>query len=221
MSFFVPPRVDVPELLDEPDAPRADVERSLVDLRRFNRWLGGNRAYRQLLDRFDGGEALVVLDLGTGSSDLLGSVEGARLRVGLDLQIAHLLFDRGSAPICRVVADARALPFRDSAVDVVTSALFFHHFDSEENAAILRESLRVARRGVAVNDIERHRLPLAFVWLLGTLRLVGRITRFDAIASFRRAYTAEEAHGIAERSGAARFEIVEMFLYRFGVLLTK
>ena len=44
-------RIDAPELLDEDNAPRRDVERSLRDLRRFNRWLGGLRVYRKLLAR--------------------------------------------------------------------------------------------------------------------------------------------------------------------------
>ena len=51
MPLFTPPRIDMPELLDEHDAPRADMERSLRDLRRFNRYFGGNAVYRRLLRR--------------------------------------------------------------------------------------------------------------------------------------------------------------------------
>src|SRR5213075_2415675 len=42
-------RIDEPELLDEDDAPRADMERSLRDLRRINKYLGGRSIYRRLL----------------------------------------------------------------------------------------------------------------------------------------------------------------------------
>ena len=38
--MFEPKRVETEELLDEHDAPRHDVDRSLRDLRRINRWLG-------------------------------------------------------------------------------------------------------------------------------------------------------------------------------------
>ena len=188
-------RVDAPELLDEHDAPRADVERSLRDLRRINRWLGGISIYRRLLRRLNAGRASArpasVLDVGTGSSDLLESLGGG-FRVGLDFKIEHLLHGKADG-IRRVAGDALRLPFRDGAVDVVTSSHFFHHFTPEENARILAESLRVSRHGVAVTDTLRHFVPLLVVQLLAVLRLVGRITRLDAPASVRRGYVASEA----------------------------
>ena len=55
MSLFVPRRVDQDEHLDEHDAPRDEMERSLRDLRRINRYLGGGQIYRRLL-RYAGGE---------------------------------------------------------------------------------------------------------------------------------------------------------------------
>ncbi|MGZ4808839.1 MAG: hypothetical protein ACXV7D_05860, partial [Thermoanaerobaculia bacterium] len=54
MPLLTPPRIDEPELLDEHDAPRADVERSLRDLRRINRYLGGVGIYRRVLARLLG-----------------------------------------------------------------------------------------------------------------------------------------------------------------------
>src|SRR5438045_1604250 len=131
--MLTPTRIDAPELLDEHDAPAADVERSLRDLRFFNRWCGGTPAYRRLLRRLRGGSA--VLDLGTGTSDLLESLGGG-FRVGLDFKLEHLLHGDGDG-IRRVAGDALRLPFRDGAVDVVTSSHFFHHFTPEENAHIL------------------------------------------------------------------------------------
>src|SRR5262249_28093753 len=97
----------------------------------------------------------------------------------------------------------------------------FHHFSPDENAAILGESLRVARHGVAVNDTRRHWVPLLFVKTLALFHLVGRITRFDAPASLPRGYTTREARAIAANLAAARKEVVHAFPYRFGILLWK
>ena len=210
-------RLDTPELLDEHDAPPEDVARSLRDLRRFNRYCGGIGVYRRLLRRLGGGRA--VLDIGTGTSDLLDSL-GDGFRVGLDFKIEHLLAGSGDG-VRRVAGDALRLPFRDDAVDVVTSSHFFHHFSPDENAAILRESLRVARHGVAVNDTLRHWAPFLFVKMLAIFRLVGRITRFDAPASIRRGYTVPEARAITANVPAARKQVVNAFPYRYGILLWK
>jgi ubiquinone/menaquinone biosynthesis C-methylase UbiE len=217
MPFLVPPRVDAPELLDEHDAPPADVERSLRDLRRINRFLGGRSIYCRVASRF--APLRSVLDLGAGSADLLERVD-ASLRIALDFKIDHLLHGRGNG-VGAVVADARQLPFGDGTIDLITSAHFLHHFSPAENVAIARESLRVARKGAAFNDTRRHYLPLLFISLLGVLRLVGRITRVDGPASVRRGYTVSEAREVAEASGAARVKIVRAFPFRFGMLLWK
>jgi ubiquinone/menaquinone biosynthesis C-methylase UbiE len=216
--MLTPTRITADELLDAHDAPRADVERSLRDLDRINRYLGGNAIYRDLASRF---APRSILDLGTGTSKLLDEMTEVPLRVGLDFKIDHLLFSRNGSRVLRVVGDAKRLPFRDGAVDVVTSAHFFHHFSPEENAGILAESMRVARRGVAVNDTQRHYFPLLFTILLGVLRLVGRITRYDAPASVRQAYTIDEARAIADGVPAAKREIVRGWPFRLGILLWK
>jgi ubiquinone/menaquinone biosynthesis C-methylase UbiE len=210
-------RIESHELLDEYDAPREDMERSLRDLRFINKYLGGTRIYRSLVRLF---QPASILDIGTGTSDLLEGVE-ARTRIGLDFKIDHLLYLRDASRVLRVVGDAHRLPFRDGTVDLVTSAHFFHHFSPAENSSILMESLRVARKGVAVNDTRRHVLPFLFVKLIGALRLVGRITRFDAPASVRQGYTLREARKIAENAGARKWSVVRKAPFRYAILLWK
>jgi ubiquinone/menaquinone biosynthesis C-methylase UbiE len=210
-------RIESEELLDEHDAPREDMERSLRDLRWINKYCGGIRVYRSLVRRY---APASILDLGTGTSDLLEAVPQVQTRIGLDFKLDHLLYLRDGSRVLRVVGDANRLPFRDGAVDLVTSSHFFHHFSPAENAGILRESLRVSRKGVAVTDTRRHYAPLLFVLLLGALRLVGRITRYDAPASVRQGYTLSEVREIARGAGA-KWKVVRKMPYRWAMLLSK
>lgn len=216
--MLTPRRIETEELLDGHDAPREDMERSLRDLRRINKYLGGIAIYRRLLRRFT---PRSILDIGTGTSDDLEALPKIPLRIGLDFKIDHLLYMRNGSRVRRVVGDATQLPFRDGAVDVVTSAHFFHHFPPDGNVTILQEAIRVARQGVTVNDTRRHYVPLLFVLLLSALRFFGRITRYDAPASVRQAYTLAEARAIAERVRGAKYEIVRMWPFRLGILLWK
>ena len=215
--MFTPARIPVHELLDEHDAPREEMERSLRDLRWINRYAGGIRIYRSLIRKF---RPSSVVDVGTGTSDLLESVPSVKLRIGLDFKIEHLLYMHGRSSVLKVVGDATRLPFRDAAVDLVTSAHFFHHFSPEDNEVILRESLRIVRKGVAVNDTRRHYAPLLFVTILGWLRFFGEITRHDAPASVRQGYTLGEARSIARRIGG-RWSVVRKWPYRMAILLWK
>ena len=216
--MFTPKRIECNELLDEHDAPGPDVERSLRDLRRINRYFGGRAMYRLLVARFT---PRSILDLGTGTSDLLEAVDGVPLRVGLDFKIDHLLYLRAGSRVRRVVGDARRLPFRDGSVDLVTSSHFFHHFTPDENREILRESLRAGRKGVAVTDTRRHYLPLLFMHVVGLLRLVGRITALDAPASVRQGYTVSEARHIAESIVSAKWDMLRRWPFKWAILLWK
>ena len=197
------------------------MERSLRDLRRFNRYYGGAGVYRRLLRRMAPHDPGSLLDVATGTADVLDRQPNTPLRVGVDFKIDHLLYMRDGSQVRRVVADALRLPFRSNAFEIVTSGHFFHHLTPEENRTMLREALRVARRGVVVNDTRRHYVPWLVTQIIGLLRFTGRITRNDAPASVLRGYTPDEVREIAADIPARKTEVVRAWPYRFGLLLWK
>ena len=213
--MFTPQRIESEELLDEQDAPAADMQRSLRDLRLINKYFGGIGMYRKLIGRF---APRSIVDVGAGTCDQLESLHDVPLRVGVDFNIGHLLYLRDGSRVHRVVGDASRLPFRDGAVDLVTSSHFFHHFSPEENVGILAESLRVAR-AVAVTDTRRHYVPLFFMIVLGALQLVGRITALDGPASVRQGYTVAEVLDVAGRVRASKRELLRRWPFRWAILL--
>jgi len=213
--MLTPRRIESDELLDEQDAPAADMQRSLRDLRFINRYFGGIGMYRKLIRRFS---PRSIVDVGAGTCDQLEALQDVPLRVGVDFNIGHLLYLRDGSRVHRVVGDAHRLPFRDGAVDLVTSSHFFHHFSPEENVGILGEGLRVAR-AVAVTDTRRHYIPLYFMVILGALRLVGRITALDGPASVRQGYTIAEVRALADRVQASKRELVRRWPFRWAILL--
>lgn len=215
MAILIPARVESDEILDEQNGAAEDVEESLRDLRWINRYWGGRGMYRVLLRRM---RPRSIIDLGAGTCDLLEGAIDVPLRVGVDFNIAHLLYLREGSRVHRVVADAHHLPFRDGAVDLLTSSHFFHHFSPDANRAILGESLRVAR-AVAVTDTRRHILPLVFMRILGALRLIGRITALDGPASVRQGYTVAEVREIAREVPASKREILRRWPFRWALLL--
>ncbi len=197
------------------------MERSLRDLRRFNRFYGGNGVYRRLLRKMAKHDPISILDVATGTADLVEKFAGTAMRVGVDFKIDHLLYMREGSAVRRVAGDALHLPFLDNAFEIVTSSHFFHHLTPEENEEMLQEALRVARRGVIINDTRRHYIPYLVVKIIGWLRMTGRITRNDAPASVLRGYTPEEVGEIAFRISAKRIDIVRAWPFRFGLLVWK
>ena len=119
-----------------------------------------------------------------------------------------------------MVGDALALPFRDGSFDLVSSELFVHHLSPDQVIQFVREGLRVCRRAFLINDLIRDPLHLALAYA-GFPLYRSRITRNDAPASVRQAYTVEEMCGMIGQAGAARMEMDTCFLYRMGVIVWK
>ncbi len=212
MSFLVPPRRPSHEHLDDPDLPADEMRRSLEDLRLVNRRWGGSRVLERHLAprvRALGPGRVRILDVGAGSGEMAVRLERSLRSAGcdaavvaLDLQWRHLAAGHAMArheSARAAAADAFRLPIGDGAVDFVISTLFFHHFSPEENGILLREFSRVARRGFAVFDLRRHRLPELFVALAGSALFKARISVEDGVASVRQAYTPDEALHVARK----------------------
>jgi ubiquinone/menaquinone biosynthesis C-methylase UbiE len=116
-----------------------------------------------------------------------------------------------------VVADALNLPFPDSAFDLISCSLFVHHLSPDQVTTFARESLRVCRDAVLVHDLVRSPLHLAFAYA-GTPLYRSRLTRNDAPASVRQAYTIDEVERLLRAAGAASVDARMHYFYRMGVI---
>ena len=157
------------EILDDPGVDPAVRERSIGDVTRSNRWLGGLRAgmlgVRDASDAF--GDAYTLLDVGTGLADIPDTLRRNARRlgktvtaIGVDEAPSLLASARGRLEFV-VAANALALPFRDHSIDVVICSQLLHHFEWPDAERLLTEMNRVARRAVVVSDLRRSWLAAA------------------------------------------------------------
>lgn len=223
---FIVRRERIPELLDGDLGTPDEVVSSLVDLRHINDWFGGTRATAALLRQVaaaSGRRKLSLLEVGAGAGDLPRKAQQLLAREGIELSVT--LLDRAWSHlpgngVASVAGDALQLPFCDDAFDVVSCSLFAHHFQPDALQAFARESLRVSRRALLINDLIRSRLHLWLVYA-GLPLFRSRITWHDAPASVRNAYTVEEVRQILQGLPAQRITISRHNLYRMGVLVWK
>jgi ubiquinone/menaquinone biosynthesis C-methylase UbiE len=221
------------ELLDTDSGSPAEVANSLADLRRINRWFGGIKTTQAMIetvaDRLDV-KSLALLEVAAGSGDV-PRIAAERLKArGIQLEItlldraaSHLKTDaanNGHSRIRSVVADAIALPFPDNSFDLVDCGLFTHHLSPEQVVQFVNEGLRVCRTAVLINDLVRSLLHLTFVYA-GFPLYRSRLTRHDAPASVRQAYTVEERRGVLKKTKAAKTEIQTRYLFRMGAIAWK
>jgi ubiquinone/menaquinone biosynthesis C-methylase UbiE len=219
-------RVVVPELLDTDAGTPREVATSLKDLRTFNRWLGGVRVMSSLLRRVArkrGLKELSWVDVAGGEGYVATHTQQSLARSGITAR--PVILDRAPTHLGglhpAVCGDALALPFRDNSFDAVGCSLFLHHLEPEQIARFVREGLRVARHAFLIHDLRRHPFHLALSYL-GLPLYRSRLTRHDALASVRRAYTVEEIGRMLEPVTAAEnIEIRKFYLFRMGVIVWK
>jgi ubiquinone/menaquinone biosynthesis C-methylase UbiE len=218
-------RVPTTELLDSDAGTPAEIAASLRDLSRINRWFGGvatTEALIQQVARRLGARELSLLEIAAGSGDV-PKLAAARLRRrGINVTIT--LLDRARSHLNgsnhAIVADALALPFTEASFDLVSSCLFMHHLAPEQLTEFVNEGLRVCRKALLINDLVRSSLHLMAVYA-GYPLYRSRLTRHDAPASVRQAYSVEEMRKMIGQIPGTHVDIQRHYLYRMGVIVWK
>lgn len=211
------------ELLDHDAGTPREIEASLRDLQMFNQYFGGVATTRRLVRR-------IARQTQTHHLSLLEVAAGAGwlpLRIARDLapdvHVEVTLLDRARSHLNgsrrSVAADAGALPFAADSFDLVCCNLFVHHLAPDELCRFAAEALRVCRLALVINDVIRSPLHLGLAYA-GFPLYRSRITRNDAPASVRQAYTSDEVTRLIEPL-AHRVEVSHHYLYRMGMIAWK
>jgi ubiquinone/menaquinone biosynthesis C-methylase UbiE len=218
-------RVATAELLDSDAGTATEIADALQDLRGFNQRFGGVSATQEMIKKVARRTArnqLSLLEVAAGSGYVARTVRERMQIHGINLSVT--LLDRARSHLgngaAALVADALALPFPDSSFDLVSCNLFVHHLSPAGCNVFFGEALRVCRKAVLVNDLVRDFIHLTLVYAASPF-FRSRITRHDAPASVRQAYTEAEMRSMLGSAGASQVEIDRYFLFRMGVVAWK
>jgi SAM-dependent methyltransferase len=227
-------RIDAVELLDAGAGNQEDVAMNLAEMSRINRYLGGVQALTRHLHPLlaSVNHPVTILDLGTGSGDLLALISRWARRnelsvrmVGLDWAERNLAVARkhGDARqnIFLLRADARCLPLVDEGVDFILSSLFLHHFNPAEAVGLLRLAYAKAHEGIVMSDLVRGWLPYLAFRLIQPVFARHPITRYDGALSIRRGYTPHELAALARAAGIPNFRVYSHWPWRMTLVAPK
>lgn len=200
-------------MLDDAACDAALRERSLSDVARANRLLGGTRAVlaevRALLPALARlRREVTLLDVGTGLGDIPAAVARLAERHGVPIRTIGLDGADSLARASRVrvhdalCADALALPIASHSVDLVTCSQVLHHFEPGEAVQLLAELNRVARGHVVVSDLRRNWLAAGGLWLVSFPMRFHPVSRADGMLSVLKGFTVPELDALVRAAGA-------------------
>ncbi|GAA1846186.1 hypothetical protein GCM10009836_27210 [Pseudonocardia ailaonensis] len=193
----------------------------------FSRLFGAREAHWQLVAQAGIEPGSTVLDLGTGTGNVLRLAAEAApdaTLIGIDPDPQALLLARRKLPGVRIEqAAASAIPCADGSVDRVLCAFVFHHIADDERAAALAEVRRVLAPGGRLHLIDFDGLPNPNALVAGVNIALGMLERGEGHAhdrdfahSDRDTVLAhlEQAGFTAELSGRGRSGMGDYLLYR-------
>jgi SAM-dependent methyltransferase len=211
----------------------AELERDLDNLASLNRLFGSHalvrgflrpRLHRRL-------RPWRILDLATASGDIPRVIASwarrARVPVAIDavdfqastLEIARRRSER-FPEIAYHHADIREFGIAPrnadapAAWDVVLCSLALHHFSEDDAVRILRHAASLASRHVLVADLRRCTAGTLGVDFLTAVWMREPMTRHDARASVRRAFSFREMARLARAAGWRNFGHARRFCFR-------
>jgi 2-polyprenyl-3-methyl-5-hydroxy-6-metoxy-1,4-benzoquinol methylase len=173
---------------------------------------------------------LSILDVGSGSGDINRLLLAWANRQGIAMRItlvdihpetcaAAAVYYRDEPRVQVLCSDLMQLGLAQS--DIVTAALFTHHFSQEQLPAMYTALTRAARLGVVVNDLHRH--PLAWAGILVATRLFSRNTmiRHDAPLSVLRGFCSEDLEQLRALPGLQGLSYQWRPFFRYLILVRR
>lgn len=171
---------------------------------------------------------LSILDVGAGSGDVnrallaWAKLSGVALRITLvDIHpetcaVARAYY-RDEPRVQVVCGDLLRLGIQPA--DIVTAALFAHHFSSGELPDMFLALARAARLGVIVNDLHRHPLAWAIIWAATRLLSRNPMIRNDAPLSVRRGFRTADLDQVRSAPGLERLTYAWRPFFRYLIML--
>lgn len=200
------------------------IDIALKELIIINKYLGGISTTKSALGYFiqSKKDELKILDIGSGSSDNLLAVKNKypHLHIlSIDKNLRALSKTKNQTK--KINSDAFNLPFKNNSCDLIHSALFLHHFTEEQIQILLKEFLRIARKGIIINDLQRSYFALLGIKILTVLFSRSEMVKNDGPLSVKRGFTKTELIKLFEDAGVQNFFIKWKWAFRWMVVIKK
>lgn len=174
-----------------------EYEDALIKLNKIGRWLGGDRANLQALEKMSPPPS-TILDVGCGGGFFarrMASQFPDACVVGLEINPLAIAFaKRQASPSNVIYKESRQSVLEETpkSYDVVMTTLVCHHMDDDMIIDFLQRACRVAKRKVIINDLHRHTLAYYLFKGIAPVFFRNRLVMHDGPLSVQRAFKKED-----------------------------
>ncbi len=188
-----------PELIDLGLYEPEEYSNCLYQLDRIGRYLGGDKATFWALRQIDYLSSILDIGCGGGLFTLrLGHQFPNAKIVGADISEGAISFakERRKEDVVEnvefVLSLQKEINYSPESFDVVTATLMCHHLNDGELINFLKDSYKIAKKAVILNDLHRHELAYIGFACMSPLFFKNRLIMSDGLLSIKRAFTRSE-----------------------------
>ena len=195
-------RTSEEEVMDDFYLKGAELRKTLKDLDKVNRWLGGNRISIQGISKILSENpvgTVRILDVGCGNGSMLREVAEFGRKNQMEFELVGIDANEYAIEIAREQTadypEISFLPmnifseaFQNMKTDIILCTLTLHHFKDEDIESLMELFLRNARLGVVINDLERSPIAYQLFRMFCAVFIDNEIARKDGLISIRRGF---------------------------------
>ena len=222
--------------MDDLDMQGSELEKTLLDLDKVNKWLGGNKitleGVQRLLKNKSFDRSIKIIDVGCGNGSILKQVaQWGRMKeikmelLGVDAN-AHAMtiakenlsgYPEVSFEAINVFSEA----FRELEADIILCTLTLHHFSDEEIGLLMKNFSEMAKVGVVINDLQRSKTAYYLFKAFCLVFSIREINRKDGLTSILRSFKKKDLLRYGRNLNVKRQEINYKWAFRYEWILFK
>lgn len=224
------------EIMDAHDFKGEELEKTLEDLDRVNRLLGGYKVTLEGIDKILGSacyaQPVTIIDVGCGNGSMLREVAKMGRRRGIKMKLLGIDISEHSIEIARKnsrnfpeitfeTMDVSSREFRDRKTDIVLCTLTLHHFTEEEIEHIMRIFERISLMGIVINDLHRSKTAYYLFKLYCLFFMKNEVAKKDGLTSILRSFKKEDLQGYGRNLKVRKQMLSWKWAFRWQWILLK
>lgn len=229
-------RSQQPEIMDDLNMQGEELKKTLLDLDKVNKWLGGNKitveGVEKLLKKRKFQQPVKILDVGCGNGSILKEVAEWGRREGIAMQLLGIDANQHSMEIAQKnlsdfpevsfkAIDVLSESFKTIEADIILCTLTLHHFSDPEIIPLMETFLAVAETGVVINDLQRSRTAYYLFQAFCAAFRIREINRMDGLTSILRSFKKQDLIKYGKDLPVKRQEINYKWAFRYQWILYK
>lgn len=196
-----------PEIMDDLDMQGEELEKTLLDLDKVNRWLGGNKitleGVEKLLHHSKINGPVKIIDVGCGNGSILKEVAQWGRNKGYKFELLGIDANEHAMEIARKnlsgfpkvsfhAINVFSETFKTLEADIILCTLTLHHFSDSEIKELMKTFSEIAKIGVVINDLQRSKTAYYLFKAFCAAFDIREINRKDGLTSILRSFKKQD-----------------------------